>query len=65
VNAVTRAKVVIIFVTADFLASTFLQEVELPEVLIASSEGGTIVEPWQGQAVHHGIRREGDAGRLA
>ncbi len=44
-SAIEKADVVILLVTADFLASKFMQEVELPRILEASRSRGTLVLP--------------------
>ncbi len=43
--AIDSADVAILLVTADFLASRFMQEVELPRILEASRSRGTLVLP--------------------
>lgn len=43
--ALERAEVSILLITPDFLASDFLQDVEVPEILNASKQRGTLVLP--------------------
>jgi hypothetical protein len=43
--ALERAKVAILIITTDFLASTFITQVELPALLAAAQKGGCRIWP--------------------
>lgn len=44
-RALERARVAVLLVSADFLASDFIQDDELPPLLTAAQEGGAVVLP--------------------